>query len=211
MIQKNTSYFLIGILFLGYFSHLQGSGAIALLIDPSNPDSNKVKIFQETYMGILEGDSGYGSFGPKTTAKWQEIIYDHGTYENLYKEAVTFKEDSNFMDSNKFLHYLIDAPNCSNALKLKAKFMRSQLFYDLSLYAESVDYFKLLLSEDKSNELRKKSLFMIAYIYNNNLDMYTDALNYYNQFLLEYKNDELIPSVKFEVDQINDILERIKG
>ena len=94
--------------------------------------------------------------------------------------------------------------------RLKAKFMKSQLFYDLALYEESVNYFKLLLNEDKSNELRKKSLFMVAYIYNNNLDMYTDALNYYNKFLIEYKDDELVPSVKFEIGQINEILRRIE-
>ena len=114
------------------------------------------------------------------------------------------------MNSNKLLHYIIDAHSASDAIKLKAKFMRSQLFYDLSLYEDSANYFKLLLNEDKSNELRKKSLFMVAYIYNNNLDMYTDALNYYNKFLIEYKDDELIPSVKFEIEQINEILERIE-
>ena len=62
------------------------------------------------------------------------------------------------MNSNKLLHYIIDTPNASDAIKLKAKFMRSQLFYDLTLYEESVDYFKILIEEDKSNDLRKKSL-----------------------------------------------------
>ena len=207
---KNTSYLLIVILLVASFSLLSGDTSIALLIDPSNPDPNKVKIFQKTYMGMLDGDRGYGTFGPKTTAKWKEVVYDQKTYENMYQEAISLKDDSDFMNSNKLLHYIIDAPNASDAIKLKAKFMRSQLFYDLSLYEESANYFKLLLKEDKSNELRKKSLFMVAYIYNNNLDMYTDALNYYNKFLIEYKNDELIPSVKFEIEQINEILERIE-
>ena len=209
--QKDTSYFLIGILLLGYFSQLNGDSSLPLLIDPSNADVDKVKMFQKTYMDMLEGDRGYGTFGPKTTAKWREIIYDNKIYEDLYKEAVVLREDDSFMNANKLLHHLIDAPNTPNPIKLKAQFMRSQLFYDLSFYEESINYFKLLLNSDKKNELRKKSLFMIAYIYNNNLDMYTDALNYYNQFLQEYENDELIPSVKFEIEQINEILERAKG
>ena len=118
---------------------------------------------------MLDGDRGYGTFGPKTTAKWKEVVSNQKTYENLYQEAISLKDDSDFMNSNKLLHYIIDAHNASDAIKLKAKFMRSQLFYDLSLYEESANYFKLLLKEDKSNELRKKSLFMMAYIYNNNL------------------------------------------
>jgi len=206
---KNTSYLFIVILLVTSFSILSGNTTIALLIDPSNPNPNNVKIFQKTYMGMRDGDRGYGTFGPITTAKWKEVIYDKKTYENLYLDAISLKEDSDFMNSNKLLHYIIDTPNASDAIKLKAKFMRSQLFYDLTLYEESVDYFKILLKEDKSNDLRKKSLFMVAYIYNNNLDMYTDALNYYNKFLVEYKDDELIPSVKFEIDQISEILKRI--
>ena len=109
------------------------------------------------------------------------------------------------------LHNIIDAPHTPKEVKIKAKFMRSQLFYDLSFYEESINYFKLLLKEDRSNEFRKKSLFMIAYIYNNNLDMYTDALDHYSQFLHEYAGDDLIPSVEFEIEQINKILLRVKG
>jgi len=41
--------------------------------------------------------------------------------------------------------------------------------------------------------------------------MYTDAINYYKQFLKEYSNDELVPSVKYELEQINTIIERIKN
>ena len=74
-------------------------------------DPNKVRIFQKTYMEMLDGDSGYGTFGPKTTAKWKEVIYDQKTYENLYEEAISLKDDGDFMNSNKLLHYIIDAPN----------------------------------------------------------------------------------------------------
>ena len=51
---------------------------------------------------------------------------------------------------------------------------------------------------------------MIAYIYNNNLNMYTDAINYYNNFLNDYKNDELVSSVEYELDQIKTIVAKVK-
>ena len=207
---KNIFYILIFILLMGPLSTLHGNNAIALLIDPSNPDRNKVKLFQEKYMEMNESDIGYGSFGPKTTAKWKEIIYNDQTYKNLYEEAEILKENKKLKDSNMLLCNIIDAPHTPDNIKIKSKFMRSQLFYDLSFYEQSINYFKLLLNEEKSDEFRKKSLFMIAYIYNNNLDMYTDALDYYKQFLAEYEGDDLIPSVKFEIEQINEILLRIK-
>ena len=51
---------------------------------------------------------------------------------------------------------------------------------------------------------------MVAYILNNNLDMYTDALNFYSQFLKEYKKDDLVESVKYEIEQINNVLVNTK-
>ena len=58
--------------------------------------------------------------------------------------------------------------------------------------------------------IERKPLFMIAYIYNNNLNMYTHAINYYKTFLNDYKNDELISSVHYELEQIESILTNIK-
>ena len=40
--------------------------------------------------------------------------------------------------------------------------------------------------------------------------MYTDALNYYSQFLSDYSKDDLVASVNYEIEQINNILENIK-
>ena len=95
---KNTSYLLIVILLVASFSLLTGDTSIALLIDPSNPDSNKVKIFQKTYMGMLDGDRGYGTFGPKTTAKWKEVVY------NNYG-SVSFKEPENLAEWGKITYF----------------------------------------------------------------------------------------------------------
>ena len=47
---------------------------------------------------------------------------------------------------------------------------------------------------------------MIAYIQNNNLDMYSDAILTYQMFKDDYPNDDLIPSVNYELDQIEKII-----
>ena len=108
------------------------------------------------------------------------------------------------------LDYLINFDKTPKNIVIKSKFLRAQIFYDLSYYIQAVNYFKLILEEDVSSEYRKKALFMTAYIYNNNLNMYTDAINYYKTFLNDYKNDELISSVHYELDQIENILTKIK-
>ena len=130
--------------------------------------------------------------------------------QESYNIAVELKDEKKIMESNKLFHEIIESPNVTDDLKIKSIFMISQIFYDLQNYTLSIEYFKKILDADKLNELRKKSLFMIGYTYNNHLDMYTDAITYYNQFIVEYKDDELVPSVKFELQQINEILDNIE-
>ena len=47
--------------------------------------------------------------------------------------------------------------------------------------------------------------FMIGYINNNYINAYTDAINYYKLFIEKYPDDELIPSVEFELDGLDEI------
>ena len=48
-------------------------------------------------------------------------------------------------------------------------------------------------------------------IYNNNLDMYTDSRVKYLEFIDKYPQDELIPSVEYELEQIDQILKQINN
>ena len=41
-------------------------------INPKNPNKELVKKFQKIIMGLKQGDTGYGVFGPQTTKKWKE-------------------------------------------------------------------------------------------------------------------------------------------
>ena len=210
MLKTKIHYLILFGLISFALSNLNTQMPIEFLIDPSNPETSLVKKFQEKYMAMNNNDLGYGSFGPKTTKEWKSIISNPSTYDQLFELSLSLKDKSNYQDSNMILHYLIDSRYASNNIKIKSKFMRAQLFYDLSYFEESVSYFELLLSENIDNDYRKKSLFMIAYIYNNNLDMYTDALSFYNQFLNDYSSDDLVASVKYEIKQINNVLINVK-
>tara|TARA_Y100001958_G_C21122733_1_gene466327 strand:- start:301 stop:921 length:621 start_codon:yes stop_codon:yes gene_type:complete len=192
------------------FSNSLANKPIELMIDPKSPDIDLVKVFQSKYMSMEDGDVGYGSFGPKTTKFWQDICNDYKTYETLYEKSLKLKNDKKLKESNMILDYLINFDKTPKNVIIKSKFLRAQIFYDLSYYVQAVNYFKLILNEDVTSDYRKKALFMTAYIYNNNLNMYTDAINYYKTFLNDYKNDELISSVEYELDQIKTIVAKIK-
>ena len=77
--------------------------------------------------------------------------------------------------------------------------------YDVKDFDCAVEEFQKVVDQYPNNELSKKSLFMIAYIYNNYLNAYSDAIITYNLFREKYPDDELIPSVKFELDGLKDI------
>ena len=208
---KSKIHYLIFLAFISFALSVQNKYLpVELVIDPASPEVLLVQKFQEKYMGMNSMDLGYGSFGPKTTKKWKTIISNPDTYGDLFDLAVSLKEESNYQDSNMILRHLIEEHYSPDNIKIKSKFLRAQIFYDLSYFEEAISYFKVLILEDLENEYRKKSLFMIAYICNNNLDMYTDALNFYSQFLREYKDDDLVASVKYEIEQINNILVKAK-
>ena len=128
--------------------------------------------------------------------------------ESKYDKALLHKENKEYRESNILLHDIINSADSSEEIKVKAHFLSAQIFYDLKNYRESIESYKKILTISSDNPLRKKSLFMIAYTYFNDLEMYTHSLDYYNIFKTEYPNDELIDAVNFELEQINEIISK---
>ena len=76
-------------------------------------------------------------------------------------------------------------------------------------YELAISHFKKIFEKFPNTEEAKKSLFMIGYIYNNNLHAYSDAFEYYNIFISKYPNDDLYASVKYEIESLVPIIEQI--
>ena len=92
----------------------------------------------------------------------------------------------------------------------KVNFLLGEIYLnDIKDYDYSIDEFKKVISNYAGHDVAKKSLFMIAYIYNNYLEAYTDAINSYELFLNTYPNDELAPSVKYELEGLEDVKKSI--
>ena len=131
--------------------------------------------------------------------------------ELKYEEALKHQENKEYRESNILLYDIISSPDSPESLKIQSYFLLAQTFYDLKNYKEAIESYKNILEASLDNPIRKKTLFMIAYIYYNDLDMYTHSVKYYNIFKEEYPEDELIPAVDYELEQINDIIKEAQN
>ena len=139
-------HFILYILFItvGFSISLENK-PIELMIDPKTQDKDLDKMYQSKYMSNQNGDVGYGTLGPKTTKFWQDICNDEKMYEIIYENSLNLKEDKKLKESNMILDYLINFDKTPRNIIIKSKFLRAQIFYDLSYYVQAVNYFKSIL------------------------------------------------------------------
>ena len=83
------------------------------------------------------------------------------------------------------------------------------LLNDSKNYELAITYFKKIFEDYPDSEEAKKSLFMIGYVYNNNLHAYSDAFNYYTIFTTKYPKDDLNASVQYEINSLLPIIAKI--
>ena len=91
---------------------------------------------------------------------------------------------------------------------IDSKYLLAEIF--LNVYEEydiAISFYDDIINNYSYHELAKKSLFTLAYVYGNYLDSYNDAFDKYSMFLNKYPQDELIPSVKYEIEILNDRIE----
>lgn len=67
---------------------------------------------------------------------------------------------------------------------------------------EALDNYKLFYERYPDKQPSALSLFLVGYIYNNNLQMRDSAKIFYEQFLLKYPAHDLAPTVKFELETL---------
>ena len=70
-------------------------------------------------------------------------------------------------------------------------------------YDITVEFLNKILLDYPDSDLAKRSLFTKAYINSNYIQSFTDARELYNQFLEKYPNDDLVPSVEYELSELD--------
>lgn len=67
---------------------------------------------------------------------------------------------------------------------------------------EALDNYKIFFERYPDKQPAALSLFLVGYIYNNNLGMHDSAKTYYERFLQRYPEHDLIPTVQFELNTL---------
>ncbi len=67
-------------------------------------------------------------------------------------------------------------------------------------HSEALGHYKIFIDRYPELPPHAVSLFLVGFIYGNNLHMYDSARWYYNDFLKRYPNHDLAPSVKLELE-----------
>jgi outer membrane protein assembly factor BamD len=123
--------------------------------------------------------------------------------DELWVTAVEFRESDDLRSSiTNFKDIVQNYPK--SAFASKAQFQIADIYLnDVKDYRFSIQEFETLITNYPGAILAKKSTFMVAYIYSNYLDEYSKAIEKYELFLDRYPNDELVPSVEFELKNLN--------
>jgi TolA-binding protein len=74
---------------------------------------------------------------------------------------------------------------------------------------EALNHYKVFYEKFPDMQPSALSLFMIGYIYNNNLQVYDSAKYFYQQFLSRFPRHDLAPTVKFELSTIGKTPEEV--
>ena len=139
--------------------------------------------------------------------------YDSINYDSLYIESQAIL-DSDISKSIMLLQNIIDNSMNKN-LVLNSYYDLAQIYVSRSTnFSKSIYCFEQILNQrfiintkTKNNlknidELKEKSMFMIAYIYHNHIGNLSLANEHYSKFLELYSDSDLGSSVRYELNII---------
>tara|TARA_B100001750_G_C15298466_1_gene491010 strand:+ start:118 stop:606 length:489 start_codon:yes stop_codon:yes gene_type:complete len=134
---------------------------------------------------------------------------ENKTSDNYYNDALKYHDVKEYDQALISLNFLIDkVPN--SVLIPNAYYLISEIYLnEFQEYDIAIIYLNKLINNYPKHELSKKGLFTLAYINANYIDSYTDAINFYEKFKNKYPNDDLIPSVNYELENLNEIKNEI--
>ena len=151
------------------------------------------------------------AFDYKKSNLWKK--FDSINYDSLYVESQTIL-DSDISKSIMLLQNIIDNSTDKN-LVLNSYYDLAQIYISRSTnFSKSIYYFEQILNQrfivhnrTKNNlknieELKEKSMFMIAYIYHNHIGNLSLAEEHYSKFLKSYTDSDLESSVRYELNII---------
>ena len=132
-------------------------------------------------------------------------MYCSDSPDVLWENARLARDKNKFNESIISLNEII-IKHSKHALASQANYQIAEIYLnDIKDVDYAIEEYKKIIRNYPESDEARKSLFMIAYSYNNSLQAYSDALEYYNMFKDKYPDDELIPSVDFELGNLKSL------
>ena len=121
---------------------------------------------------------------------------------NDWNKCMELYTENNFDNCIVCLNDFVE--NKSNSeYSAEAIYMISEIYLnEFKEYNISKSFLNQIISEYPDTETAKKALFTIAYINANYLELFTESIKFYSEFLKKYPDDDLIPSVKYELENL---------
>jgi len=122
---------------------------------------------------------------------------------NNWENAQNLYNNQDFNNCLVALHQIVNSSDNEDYIT-KSLFLISEIYLnEFKNYDITIEFLNKILWDYPDSELAKRSLFTKAYINSNYIQSYTIAQELYNQFLSKYPEDDLVPSVKYELDELN--------
>lgn len=123
------------------------------------------------------------------------------TDEELWLKVESAKANSNW-DSTKQVceRILQEYPNGNYASW--ARFGLAESYRFKNQPREALNNYRIFYDQHSDKQPAALSLFLIGYIYNNNLQIHDSAKVFYQQFLQKFPLHDLAPTVKFELETL---------
>ena len=120
-----------------------------------------------------------------------------------WENAQSLYNNQDFNNCLVVLHDIVNSSNNEDYIT-KSLFLISEIYLnEFKNYDITIEFLNKILWDYPNSDLAKRSLFTKAYINSNYIQSYTIAQELYNQFLSKYPEDDLVPSVKYELDELN--------
>jgi len=130
---------------------------------------------------------------------------------NKWNKAQNLYNNNDFNSCLVELHSIVESSK-SDEYITKSLFLISEIYLnEFKNYDITIEFLNEIIWNYPTSELAKRSLFTKAYINSNYIQSYTIAKELYNQFLEKYPNDDLIPSVKYELEELEKHSETIQN
>ncbi len=98
---------------------------------------------------------------------------------------------------------------CSKTLTEEELFTKAQEELKEKNQVEAVRSYERIVENFPESENRSKALFMLGFLYANELQDTDKARSYYSQMLQEYPDHELAVSVEFELENLGKAIEEM--